>query len=62
LEAIFNFCIHFAIRITQEVIKRAIIIVWNTKEDPGNPIGHVGVLEPFLYHHVILLDKSGADK
>jgi hypothetical protein len=42
-DSYFNFCIHFAVKITQEVIKRARIIVWNTKEDPGNPVGR-GVL------------------
>jgi hypothetical protein len=36
--------------------------VWNTKEDLGNPISHVGVLEPLLDYHIILLDKSGVDK
>jgi hypothetical protein len=36
--------------------------MWNTEEDPSDPVGHVGVLEPFLDHHMILLDKSGADK
>jgi hypothetical protein len=36
--------------------------MWNTEEDPSDPVGHVGVLEPFLDHDMILLDKSGADK
>lgn len=36
--------------------------MWNTEEDPGNSVGHVGELEPFLNHHMILLDNSGADK
>lgn len=36
--------------------------MWNTEEDPGNPVGHIGELEPFLDHHMVLLDNSGADE
>ena len=49
-------------RINEEVIKRARFILWNAKEDAGDAIGEVGVLETLLNHHMVFLNDSRADK
>lgn len=60
-KTIFNYYIQLAIRITEVIVKCARFMIGNI-EDTRNLVGYVGVFEPFLDHHMILLDKSRADK